>query len=104
MNQNLVFDDQRQLDHRSETVKLTLHTTPFHVKNELNNTIDADLLWQNQEMNKDKPYLIQNNDKANRIVLNDVFLKNVKLKVDSDEPVKTGKFESQWLWTATNSI
>lgn len=103
IKQNLVFDDQRKLDKRDETVKLTLSTEPFHRKDNEKETIDTDLLWNHKHLKKDIPYLLTNDEQANRIVLNDIFLKNVSLKVDGDSPIKTGDFHSKWTWTVTDS-
>ncbi|WP_125770286.1 hypothetical protein [Companilactobacillus furfuricola] len=103
IKQNIVFDDQRRLEKRAETVKLTLSTERFHRKDNDQETIDTELLWKHQHLKKDIPYLIKNDEQANRIVLNDIFLNNVSLKVDSDSPVNTGSFQSKWTWTVTDS-
>lgn len=104
LSENLVLDDYRKLESRDNPIMITVQTSQFVAKEDENNILNTTLLWDNKKIDEKKPFIFKNTEKKNRIILNDLFKNNVKLKVKSNSPANPGHFKSYWSWTATDSV
>ncbi|MCH4149960.1 MAG: hypothetical protein LKF27_05650 [Companilactobacillus sp.] len=102
--ENLIVDDHRRMEKRDTPVNISFKTEEFKLKNDSDNILDTQLYWKNRELREQEEYTFENFEKKNRVILNDLFKKNIHLKIKSDKPVKQGHFISEWTWSLTESL
>ncbi len=107
----LVIEDFRADKYRKNNeITLTLESEEFKLvkpnnkDSSENETLKTDLYWKSKRLQNAKNYKFKNEELLDRVFLTDELEKNIHLKINSDQPIKQGKFGSKWKWTATDSI
>lgn len=102
MTGNLFIYDYR--DKQAQPIKVNLKVENFIEKTDSNKILNTQLFWNKEKITPDSLYTFDKDTDDFKFDLTNELQNNLKLKIKSDEKVKTGKYQSHWTWEARDTI